>query len=81
MNLFEYMAAGVPIAATDLPSPREVLRYGENAWLVTPASAKALASGICRLLCDGTLAQRIANQERSDAQHYSWQQRASMILT
>jgi glycosyltransferase involved in cell wall biosynthesis len=80
LKLFEYMAAGVPIVATDLPSLREVLRHGENAWLVEPGNGKALAEGICRILCDGSLAQRIADQARGDAQHYSWQQRASTIL-
>jgi glycosyltransferase involved in cell wall biosynthesis len=81
MKLFEYMAAGMPIVATDLPSLREVLRHGENAWLVAPGNAKALVEGICRVLCDGGLAQRIADQARHDAQQYSWQQRASTILT
>jgi glycosyltransferase involved in cell wall biosynthesis len=80
LKLFEYMAAGVPILATELPSLREVLRHGENAWLVTPGSAKALAEGICRILCDGSLAQRIGDQARHDAQNYTWQQRASTIL-
>jgi glycosyltransferase involved in cell wall biosynthesis len=81
MKLFEYMAAGMPIVATDLPSLWEVLRHGENAWLVEPGNAKALVVGIFRILCDGRLAQRIADQARRDAQHYSWQHRASTILT
>lgn len=81
MKLFEYMAAGMPIVATDLPAIREVLRHGENGWLVEPGNANTLAEGICRILCDTSLAQRISNQARSDAQHYTWLQRASTILT
>jgi len=34
LKLFEYMAARVPIVASDLPSTREVLTPGENALLV-----------------------------------------------
>ena len=39
LKLFEYMAAGRPIVATDLPSMREVLHAEENALLVEPGNA------------------------------------------
>ena len=58
MKLFEYMAAGVPIVATDLPAIREVLRHGENGWLVKPGDAKALADGIYKVLSYPPLAKR-----------------------
>lgn len=80
LKLFEYMAAGVPIVATDLPSLREVLRHGENAWLVEPGDPKALVKGISRLLHDVTLSSRIANQAQQAATKYTWKHRASTIL-
>jgi Glycosyl transferases group 1 len=36
LKLFEYMAAERPIVASDLPSPRQIVRHGQDAWLVEP---------------------------------------------
>jgi glycosyltransferase involved in cell wall biosynthesis len=80
LKLFEYMAAGVPILATDLPSIREVLRHGENAWLVPPSNPKALAEGIRHLLENSDLAERLARQAKEDVRQYTWKRRAAVIL-
>jgi len=80
LKLFEYMAAGVPILATDLPSIREVLRHGENAWLIPPGDPKALAEGIRHLLENPELARRLAERARGDVQKYTWKHRAETIL-
>jgi glycosyltransferase involved in cell wall biosynthesis len=80
LKLFEYMAAGVPILATDLPSIREVLRHGENAWLVPPGDPKALTEGIRHLLENPNLAERLARQAREDVRQYTWKRRAAVIL-
>jgi glycosyltransferase involved in cell wall biosynthesis len=80
LKLFEYMATGVPILATDLPSIREVLRHGENAWLVPPSNPKALAEGIRHLLENPALAERLAQQARKDVRQYTWKRRAAVIL-
>jgi glycosyltransferase involved in cell wall biosynthesis len=80
LKLFEYMAAGVPILATNLPSIREVLRHGENAWLVPPSNPKALAEGIRNLLENPDLAERLAQQARKDVRQYTWKRRAAVIL-
>jgi glycosyltransferase involved in cell wall biosynthesis len=80
LKLFEYMAAVVPILATDLPSIREVLRHGENAWLVPPGDPKALAEGIRHLLENPDLAERLAQQARKDVRQYTWKRRAAVIL-
>lgn len=80
MKLFEYMAAGVAMVASDLPSIREVLRHGENAWLVEPGNPKALAEGICAVLSDPDLAQRLGKNARRDVEAYTWEKRAQAIL-
>ena len=80
LKLFEYMAAGVPILATDLPSIREVLRHGENAWLVPPGDPKALAEGIRHLLENPNLAEGLARQAREDVRQYTWKRRAAAII-
>ena len=80
MKLFEYMAAGVPIVASDLPSLREILRHGENAWLVRPGNPSALADGIRTLLADWNQAQRLAKRAKRDVKIYTWEARAAHII-
>jgi glycosyltransferase involved in cell wall biosynthesis len=80
MKLFEYMAAGVPIVASDLPSIREVLRHGENAWLVKPGEPDAIAKGIQIILENPPLANQLSRQACLDVRDYTWRQRANRIL-
>ena len=79
LKAFEAMAAGRPIVASDLPSSREVLRHGENALLVPPGSASALAAALRTLLADPDLARRLAGQGWADAPAYSWDARGRRI--
>ena len=81
LKLFDYMAAGVPIVASDLPSLREVLRDGENALLANAGDADAFAAAVRRLLADRSLADRLGRQARIDVQQYSWDARARTLLT
>ena len=62
LKLFDYMAAGVPIVASDLPALREVLRHEENALLAEAGNADAFAAAIRRLLTDPALADRLGGR-------------------
>lgn len=79
MKLFEYMAAGVPIVASDLPSIREILDE-TSALLVTPDNAQALAEGIRTLVGDRVLAQKLAAKARREVSSNTWERRARLIL-
>jgi len=79
IKLFEYMASGRPIVASDLPSIREILN-DKNALLVEPGNAESLAKGIKRTLNDFELAEKAAKQALSDVQDYTWEKRARKIL-
>jgi glycosyltransferase involved in cell wall biosynthesis len=81
LKLFEYMASGRPIVASDLPALREVLRPDENAVLVEAGSAEALAAGLARVLGDAALASRLAVRARADVQDWTWDRRAERIET
>jgi glycosyltransferase involved in cell wall biosynthesis len=76
LKLFAYMASGVPIVASDLPSLREVLDE-DSATLVRPDSPEALASGIRRALVDGATQ---AARALALVQAYTWHRRAERIL-
>jgi glycosyltransferase involved in cell wall biosynthesis len=80
LKIFEYMTAGVPIVATDLPSLREVLQHGENAWLVEPGNPKAIAEAIEHLLREHHLGMWLANNARQCATSYTWDHRARALL-
>lgn len=80
LKMFEYMAAARPIVASDLPALREVLRHRENALLVEPDNAMALADGLRGLLSDTVFADRLATQARCDVEAYTWNNRAQAIL-
>jgi glycosyltransferase involved in cell wall biosynthesis len=80
LKLFEYMAAGVPIIASDLPSIREVLSHGESAWLVEPGDPQALAEGIIHVLSNGNLSNDLTNRAGQEIAKYTWKCRARKIL-
>jgi glycosyltransferase involved in cell wall biosynthesis len=79
LKLFEYMASGRPIVASDLPSFREVLRDGENALLVEAGSPQALVEGITRIKDDPELGARLARQAAADVRDYTWARRAERL--
>lgn len=80
LKMFEYMASGRPIIASDLPVIREVLQHDVNAVLYEPESADALAHAVLRLSQDKGLGRRLASRAWEDVQQYSWDNRASRIL-
>ena len=79
LKLFEYMAAGRAIVASDLPAIREVLTDGVDALLVPPGDAAALAAAIARLLDDRALASRLAQAAFDRAAEFSWDRRAERL--
>jgi glycosyltransferase involved in cell wall biosynthesis len=80
LKLFEYMASGTPLVASDLPSTAEVIRDGVNGLLVPPSDAAALADALRRLRDDPALGQRLAAQAAREVQDYTWDARARCIL-
>jgi glycosyltransferase involved in cell wall biosynthesis len=65
-KVFEYMAMGRGIAASNLGQIGEVLRHEETALLTTPGDAQSLAAACERLLDDAPLARRLGAAARRD---------------
>jgi GT2 family glycosyltransferase len=80
LKLFEYMAAGVPIVASDVPSIREVLSDGVNAVLVPADDPLALAGGIQKILNDPAMGDRLAKRAAEDVFGYTWEKRAEKLI-
>jgi glycosyltransferase involved in cell wall biosynthesis len=79
LKLFEYMAAGKAIVATNLPAIREVLTDEVNAVLVIPGDPGAIAAGIRRFLSDPALRARLGDRARDAVAEYSWDRRAERL--
>jgi glycosyltransferase involved in cell wall biosynthesis len=71
LKVFDYLAAGRPIVATDIPTHRTVLTE-DRAVLVAPRT-DAIAHGILSVLGDPEWAQRLGTAARHYAQaHLGW---------
>jgi glycosyltransferase involved in cell wall biosynthesis len=79
LKLFEYLAAGRAVVASDLPALREVLADGVNALLVEPGRPEALADAIGRLVADPALMERLARAAFDEAARFSWEARAERL--
>jgi glycosyltransferase involved in cell wall biosynthesis len=80
MKAFEYMAAGVPIVASDIPALAEILTNGLTAVLVAPTGPEALAGGILQILNDPTLGSALAARALAGVKGNSWEARAARII-
>jgi glycosyltransferase involved in cell wall biosynthesis len=79
LKLFEYLALGKPIVASDLPSIREVLSDGRTALLVPPGDAAALGCAISRLVSDPELGDDLGAAALALAPAFSWDARAARL--
>lgn len=79
LKLFEYMASGRPIIASDLPSLREVLDEN-NSIFFEPNNSKDLADKIEKVFQNPESADRISARALSDVKKYTWRNRANNIL-
>ena len=71
LKVFDYLAAGRPIVATDIPTHRSVLN--EQRAVLVPPHTRGLAEGILSLLGDPERAARLAHAARAYAEeHLGW---------
>lgn len=80
LKLFEYMAAGRAIVASDLPAWADVITHEQDALLVPPSDVHALAAALRRLRDDTALRQQLGDNAYHRAhEHYTWAARAERI--
>jgi glycosyltransferase involved in cell wall biosynthesis len=81
MKLFEYLATGVPVVASDLPAIRDIIQDGNNGLLVVPDDPKALAEGISRILQDRDFGENLARNGFHTVSNNSWERRAARAVS
>lgn len=73
IKLFEYMAAGLAVVASDFPLWRDIVEDADCGVLVDPEDPKAIAAAIERLLADDDTARAMGESgRRAVQQKYSW---------
>ena len=80
MKLFEYMASGRPIVATDVPSIMEIVNE-DTALICNSDDAASMAAAIKRVFDDPLHAARLATRACQKSKNFTWRARASRILT
>lgn len=80
MKLFEYMASGRCIVATNVESLCEVLRHNGNALIAQHSDLQDLAQKILNAVKNPELRNSLGRQAQNDVQYYVWRRRAERIL-
>jgi len=75
LKLFEYMATGCAVVASDLPVLREILRDEDAAWF-SPGDAKSLATAITGLVDNQGRSREMGERLARQVKNYSWEARA-----
>jgi glycosyltransferase involved in cell wall biosynthesis len=74
LKLFEYMASGVVVVASDVGQLADVVRDSNNGLLVPPGDVSAMAAALAKLISDPALRSRLGQQAREDAvRKHSWE--------
>jgi glycosyltransferase involved in cell wall biosynthesis len=79
-KLFEYLAMGKAIVASDIEQLGKILEHGRTALLVPPADAGALANAIIQMTRDAELRSRLGGAACREAAKHRWESRAEGIL-
>ena len=80
-KLFEYMAMGKGIVASDLEQIGEILEHDRTAWLVQPGNIEALKEGLKVLIDDIERRSRLGRTARKEViDKYTWQQHTQKII-
>ena len=81
LKVFEYMAAGLPVAASRIGQLAAVIRDGGNGLLLPPGDAGALSAALVRLCEDRALRIRLGRAARGTVlEEHTWEAVAGRIL-
>jgi glycosyltransferase involved in cell wall biosynthesis len=80
-KLFQYMAAGIPVVASDFPQVRDVLEGSGAGVVADTTKPAAIAAAIERVLADPGMARRMGERGRAAvSERYHWGASAQRLL-
>lgn len=81
VKMFEYMAAGIPVIASDFPKFRDIIEGAKCGLLVDPTSPSAIAGAIHYVLTHPREAEEMGNRGRETSiRKYNWATEETKLL-
>ena len=81
LTIIEAMACGVPVVATKHGGPSEIIKDGENGFLVDPKNSKEMSKKIRMILNDSKLWHKFSEKGRKHVRmNYTWTATAKKYL-
>jgi len=80
LKMFEYMATGKPIIASNHDVIKEILSNEKNSLLVEPDNISQWCNAIKKLKSDSKLAYNLGKKAKDDVRKFTWSERSKMIL-
>jgi glycosyltransferase involved in cell wall biosynthesis len=80
LKLFEYMATGLPIVASNAGEISTIVQHGESGLLFSPGNVTELIERLSRIMSDCTFAAHLGSQARCSAEQHSWDRNAQTVI-
>lgn len=81
IKMFEYMAAGIPVIASNFPIYKKIVEENSCGICVNPTNVTEIVDAIKRIKSDAEYAKKLGNQGRKAIEiKYSWEQQIPDLL-